>query len=440
MRKLNKSQAYLARAKKVIPGCSQTFSKGPTQFVQGVSPSFLAYGKGAHVWDVDGNEYIDTILGLGPITLGYDYPRINEAVIDQTKKGAIFSQPHYLEVELAELIVDTIPGAEMVRFGKNGSDATTAAVRIARAYTGRDMIACCGYHGWQDWYIASTTRNLGIPKATGELTKTFEYNNIPSLERIFQEYPQKVAGVIMEPVGVVEPEDNFLSKVKELTHKRGALLIFDEIVTGFRVSLEGAQGYYQVTPDLAAFGKGCANGYPLSFVAGKKEVMQLGDKVFISFTFGGEVVSIRVAIETIKELKEKRVIEHMWKMGSKSKEGFNQLVKKHHLENYLQAKGLPVHFVHQFTPLEKATDSQGFTAGEEFDYLKLKSILHQEMVERGILTIGSNNFCYCHTEEDIAKILQVADEAMSIIAKALKDGNLDRYLKGKPVQPVFRRP
>ena len=428
IQRLDKSKSYLERAKRTIPGCSQTFSKGPTQFVQGVSPSFLAYGKGSHVWDVDGNEYIDTILGLGPITLGYDYPRISEAVADQARKGASFSLPHFLEVELAELIVDIIPCAEMVRFGKNGSDATSAAVRIARAYTGRDLVACCGYHGWQDWYIASTTRNLGVPKAVRELTKTFEYNNLQSLERIFQEYPNQVACVIMEPIGVVEPEDNFLQKVKELTHKNGALLVFDEVVTGFRVSLQGAQGYYKVIPDLAAFGKGCANGYPISFVAGKREIMQLGDKVFISFTFGGEVVSVRAAIETIKEFKEKKVIEHMWNVGRKSRDGFNRLIKKHHLDRHVQAKGLSPHFVYQFVE------------GSGYDYLKLKSILLQEMVERGILTIGSNNFCYSHSEEDIENILKAADEAMGVAAKALDENDLDKYLKGEPVQPVFRIP
>jgi len=429
MKKLDKSKAYLSRAKKTIPGCSQTFSKGPTQYVQEVSPSFLSHGKGSHVWDVDGNEYIDTILGLGPITLGYGYPRVEKAVIDQVKKGSIFSQPHYLEVELAELIVDTIPCADMVKFAKNGSDATSAAVRVARAWTGRDVVACCGYHGWQDWYIGTTVRDLGIPNATKKLTKPFIYNQIETLAKIFQENPKKVACVIMEPVGIIDPQDSFLQKVAELTRKNGAILIFDETVTGFRASLEGAQGHYGVIPDLATFGKGCANGYPLSFVTGKKEIMEMADKVFFSSTFGGDVVSIRAAIETIKEFKEKKVIDHMWNVGKKSKEGFNKLVKKHRLENYLKAEGLPCHFVYSYTGGDNGLDP-----------LKIRSILCQEMVESGILTIGSNNFCFSHTDNDIESILSAADEAMGILSLAIKEEDLDKYLKGKPVKPVFRRP
>jgi len=242
-RNLTKSKEYLERAKKVIPSCTQTFSKGPTQFVQGVSPIYLERGDGSHVFDVDGNEYIDYPLALGPVTLGYNYPRVNEAIIKQLKDGITFSLMHPLEVELAELLINIIPCAEMVRFGKNGSDVTSAAVRVARAYTGRDKIACCGYHGWQDWYIGTTTRSAGVPECIKKLTIPFEYNNIESLERIFSENRDEVAGVIMEPIGIVEPKNNFLEKVKEITHKNGAVLIFDEIVIGFRVSIGGAQEY-----------------------------------------------------------------------------------------------------------------------------------------------------------------------------------------------------
>ena len=288
---LARSLELKARAEKLIPTCSQTFSKAPTQFVQGVAPVFLARGEGSHVWDVDGNEYIDYPMALGPIILGHNYPAVTEAVTRQMKDGNIYSLPHPLEVEVAELLVELIPSAEMVRFGKNGSDVTTGAVRAARAFTGRELIACCGYHGWQDWYIGTTTRNQGVPQCVREQTLPFEYNQIESLERILQQNPGKIAAVIMEPVGIVEPQDGFLQQVLDLTHEAGALLIFDEIVTGFRVALGGAQEYYGVTPDMTCCGKAMGNGYPASAVVGRRDVMEWFDEIFFSFTFGGDALS-----------------------------------------------------------------------------------------------------------------------------------------------------
>src|SRR5213594_4135254 len=202
-RSLARSREYFARARKVIPSCTQTFSKGHTQFVQGVAPLFLQRGRGSHVWDVDGNEYVDYVMALGPIVLGYDDPDVLAAVRGQLADGVTFSLAHPLEVEVAETLTKVVPCAEMVRFGKNGSDATSGAVRAARAYTGKDRIACCGYHGWQDWYIGSTNNNRGVPKAVQQLTSPFEYNDIESLKGIFADYPSEVAAVILEPVGVI---------------------------------------------------------------------------------------------------------------------------------------------------------------------------------------------------------------------------------------------
>src|SRR5437016_1080385 len=261
-RSLAKSREYFARASKVIPSCTQTFSKGHTQFVQGVAPIFLERGRGSHVWDVDGNEYIDYVMALCPIVLGYDDPDVVAAVQRQLADGVTFSLAHPLEVEVAEALAKIVPCAEMVRFGKNGSDATSGSVRAARAYTGRDVIACCGYHGWQDWYIGTTTRRRGVPEAVCELTRTFTYNDLGSLERIFAEHRGRVAAVILEPVGVVEPEREFLQRVASVTHANGAVLIFDEIVTGFRLALGGAQERFGVTPDLAFLGQAMAIGYP----------------------------------------------------------------------------------------------------------------------------------------------------------------------------------
>src|SRR3990167_8368081 len=264
--KLTKSLEFYNVAKEIIPSATQTFSKGPQLYPFGVSPIFLEKGRGSHVWDVDGNEFIDYPMALGAVLLGYTYPVVDAAILQQLRSGINYTLPHSLEGELAGLLTDVIPCAQMVRFGKNGSDATAGAVRAARAFTGRDKIACCGYHGWQDWFIGTTTRNKGVPKATADLTIPFNYNDLESLKKVFQANKGQIAAVIMEPVGVIEPTGDFLNKVKELTHANGALLIFDEMVTGFRWSLGGAQEYFGVIPDLACFGKALGNGMPISAV------------------------------------------------------------------------------------------------------------------------------------------------------------------------------
>ncbi len=249
-----KSEAYLEIAEQVIPLGSQTFSKSRTQYPYGVSPYFIEQGEGSKVWDIDGNQYIDFINSLAAITLGYKDPDIDNAVKKQLENGITFSLPHRLEAEVAQMIIDMVPCAEMVRFGKNGSDATAGAIRLARAYTGKEHVLVCGYHGWQDWYIGSTVRDLGVPDSTKALTHIFEYNNLKSLEDCFEKYHSKVAAVIMEPMNVIFPKDGFLEGVKKLTNENNALLIFDEVITGFRFSNGGAQEYFGVTPDLCTFG------------------------------------------------------------------------------------------------------------------------------------------------------------------------------------------
>ncbi len=424
-RSIRQSQRWLERAKKLIPTQTQTLSKGPTQFVQGVCPVFVQRGQGSHVWDVDGNEYIDYLLGLGPITLGWNDPATNDAIKKQLEQGITFSLPHTLEVELAELLRKIIPCAEMVRYAKNGSDATAACVRIARAYTKRDLIAVCGYHGAQDWYIATTERDRGVPALMKQLVRKFEYNNIETLERIFAENQGKVAAVIMEAISVEEPRDNFLQKIRKLCTKHGALLIFDEVVTGFRLALGGAQEFYKVIPDLAAFGKGVANGMPLSIVAGKRRIMQTCDDVFFSMTYGGETLSLAAAIATIKEMQSKPVLQHLRSLGAKLKDAFNALASKYDLP--VECKGLPPHAAFSFKDKDDKED------------LLLKSIFVQEMSLRGILVTGAYFICYAHTNEDIAKTIVAFEEAFRIMRQALDDGNLRKFIKGTPVQPVFRR-
>jgi len=425
-RSLAKSREYFARARHVIPSCTQTFSKGPTQFVQGVAPIFLQRGRGSHVWDVDGNEYIDYPMALGPIVLGYDDPDVLAAVRAQLADGVTFSLAHPLEVEVAETLAKIVPCAEMVRFGKNGSDVTSGAVRAARAHTGRDVIACCGYHGWQDWYIGTTTRRRGVPEAVCELTRTFTYNDLGSLERIFAEHRGRVAAVILEPVGVVEPEREFLQRVASVTHANGAVLIFDEIVTGFRLALGGAQERFGVTPDLACLGKAMANGFPLSAVVGRREIMEVFDEIFFSCTFGGEAVSLAAARATIAKLREKDVIEHLWRQGARLRDGYNALAREAGLAGHTRCIGYPPRTVLTFTD------------GAGAESLAMKSLFQQEMIKRGILIAGGFNLCYAHSDDDIRRTLDACRDALAILARALAEGRVEASLEGPVIQPVFR--
>ncbi len=427
-RSLKRSHALKVAAERVIPSCTQTFSKGPTQFVQGVAPVFLARGEGSHVWDVDGNEYIDYPMALGPVILGHCDPVVTDAVVRQLRDGTTFSLPHPLEIEAAQLLVELIPCAEMVRFAKGGSDATSGAIRVARAYTGRERIACCGYHGWHDWYIGTTTRRRGVPEAVQALTTQFHYNELESLERIFREHPGEVAAVIMEPIGIVEPREGFLQAVRELTTREGAVLIFDEVLTGFRIALGGAQAHFGVTPDLACFGKAMANGYPLSAVVGRREIMALFDEVFFSSTFGGEVLSLAAMIATIRELQRHDVIAHLWRQGRRLQDGYHALAKRAGLEHHTRCVGLPPRTVLTFTD----------TSGSES--LLLKSLFQQECLKRGILCSGAHNLCYRHSDEDITSTLQVYEAALEIVAEAIRANDAARRLEGEPVQPVFRMP
>ncbi|MFA5974938.1 MAG: aminotransferase class III-fold pyridoxal phosphate-dependent enzyme [Elusimicrobiota bacterium] len=420
------SEAMLERALKTIPLGSQTFSKSKTQYPHGVSPFFMTRAKGSHVWDADGNEYIDFSCSLAAVTLGYTDPDVVAAVRSQLKKGVIFPLPHPLEVEVAEQIVEMVPCAEMVRFGKNGSDATAGAIRVARAYTRRDHVAVCGYHGWQDWYIGSTTRNLGVPKSTQEMTHPFVYNDLASLEKIFHEHPGQMAAVIMEPIGAEAPRDHFLEKVRDLTHQNGALLIFDETITGFRLSNGGAQELLGVTPDMATFGKGLANGYPLSAVAGRREIMRLMEEVFFSFTFGGEALSLAAANATLKKLRTHNVIATLNRRGQKVFDGIRMLINRHDLASTLTIAGQPSWNFLLFK------DASGYTSWQ------LKSYFQQEVYARGILTIGSHSLCYAHTDRDVKKLLQVYDVVFGLLAKACREQNLHALLKCKPLEPLFK--
>ncbi len=425
-RPIEKSKAWLERAGKVIPGCSQTFSKGANQHVRGVAPMFLAKGKGCRVWDVDGNEYIDYIQGLLPNILGYAHEEVNAAVAEQLGQGHSFSLPHPLEVELAERLTRLIPCAEQVRFGKNGSDATSGAVRAARALTGRDRIACCGYHGWQDWYIGSTTRNAGVPQAVRELTHPFVYNDLGSLQKLLNEHKGEFAAVIMEPVNFWPPLAGFLEGVRNLGHEHGALLIFDEICSGFHFGLGGAQKKFGVTPDLACFGKAMGNGFPISCVVGRADVMKVFEDIFFSFTFGGEVASMAAAMKVLDVLETTDALARMDANGRVLQEGLNTLAKEAGMQDRVKCIGYP------FWSLIKFLDADGK------DSFLVRSLFTQECVKRGLLLLATHNMTAAHDPLAVEQTLRVYAEVCKTVAKWLSDKSPERFLEGQIIEPVFR--
>ncbi|MBE6557378.1 MAG: aminotransferase class III-fold pyridoxal phosphate-dependent enzyme, partial [Ruminococcaceae bacterium] len=330
MRVFDKSNALLEREKRVTPLAAQTFSKSYRYFIPGQTPLYIDHAEGARVYDVDGNVYLDFICALGPITLGYNYPAVNQAVAEQLKRGIVFSTQAPVECELAERLTELLPCAEMVKFVKNGGDATTSAIRLARAFTGRERVAMCGYHGMQDWSIGASANNRGVPRAVCELTKTFTYNDLSSLEALLSAHPDEYAAVIMEPIQSNGTTKEYLQAVVDTAHRYGALAIFDEVVSGFRYAIGGGGEYYGVTPDLASFGKGCANGMPISFVAGRKDVLSLIEQgVFISTTFGGDALSMAGALATVNEMVQKDVIGHAWRLGTLLRDGLVSLIEKH---------------------------------------------------------------------------------------------------------------
>lgn len=420
-----KSELLLNRAIKTIPLGSQTFSKSKTHFPQGASPYFIEKGKGSHVWDADGNEYIDFINGLLCISLGYNDADVNAAVQKQMQKGFSFSLATELEIKLAEKICEMVPCAEMLRFGKTGTDVTSAAIRLARAYTGKDHVLVCGYHGWQDWYIGSTSRSLGVPEATKSLTHVFEYNDIASLEKYFALYPEQVAAVILEPMNTQYPRDNFLHKVKQITAKNSAVLIFDEIITGFRFAKGGAQEYFGVTPDLTTMGKGMANGLPISVVCGRADIMCLMEEIFFSGTFFGETLSMAAAYEVLTKITKQSVLEHITDMGQRIITGVTSLIKKHGLTELLSISGHP------------AWSFLNFSAGDGFSLWEIKTLFMQEMLLRGILISNTHNMSYAHSDADIAALMTAYDEVFAYMNTVIGERSLQKHINCEILKPLF---
>ncbi len=445
---ISNSNKLFNKAIKIIPGGSQTFSKGPSQFTNNFAPKYLKKGNGCNVWDEDNNKFIDYVMACQPLILGYSDPDINRAVTKQLKIGSTFSLMNKLEIEVAELLVKYIPSAEMVRFGKNGGDATTIAIKIARAVTGRQKVAFCGYHGWHDWFIASTDKSNGIPNFNKQLVHSFEYNNINSLEKIFEENKNEISCVIMEPITVPEPKcfasncktkickiskickkNNFLHKVKELCKKNNALLIFDEVVTGFRYAIGGAQEYYNVTPDLTALAKGISNGIPLSAIVGKKEYMSLlGDDVFFSFTYGGECLGLAAAKTCITKLVKKKVPDHLKNVGTYFQKNLNKIIKSYQLETFLSCDGHPCRSILTIKDIKK------------YQNLEIKTFIQQELFRRGILWAAYHSLSFMHKKQDIKRTLNAFDETLELLKNIIsKNSNIRSKIEGDLVSPVFRK-
>lgn len=423
-RRFDKSNALLQDALKVIPTGSQTFSKSHLQYPQGHAPLFIERGQGARVWDIDGHEYIDMANGLMAISLGYNDPDVNQAIIDQLSRGISFSLPTELEYELAQLLVDIIPCAEMVRFGKNGSDATSAAIRLARAYTGRDKVVVCGYHGWQDWYIGSTARHMGVPDAVRALTKTVPYNDIDALEALLK--TEEYAAFIMEPMNVTEPLPGYLQAVRDLTTKTGTVMVFDEVVTGFHYALGGAQEYFGVTPDLSSFGKGMGNGMPIGAILGCREIMKLQDDIFFSGTFGGEALSLAASIATIKKMQREPVIEKLWSAGKKLSDAVADIIRENGLEDVLSYKGLDPWKVAMFSP-------RG-----DVSAMAVRTFIQKDLIAQGVLFLVSHNMSYAFTDQDHTDVVAAYRKTLSDLAAHLKQGTLVQEMGCPIIEPIFK--
>ena len=387
--RFDESNRLRLRAQTLIPAGAHTYSKGDDQFPQ-LSPGFIVKGKGTKVWDPDGNEFLDWGMGLRSVSLGHAYRPVLDAVQEQLALGANFTRPSILEADVAEMLVDLIPSAEMVKFAKNGSDVTTAAVKLARAYTGRDLIVRCAeqpFFSVNDWFIGDTACNAGIPQAVQNLTTRFSYNNIQSLEEILEKHHGEVACVILEPSALEHPKAGFLEKVRELTTKQGIVLIFDEMISGFRWHQAGAQTYYGVTPDLSTFGKAIANGFALSALVGRRDIMELGGlthdkpRVFLlSTTNGGETHALAAARVTIQSLLDGKIIKKNWEKGQRLITEFNATAAEYGIADYVKMAGV------------SCSPYQVFLGRNGQVNLALRTLYLQEMIRQGVF---DSLYCNC---------------------------------------------
>jgi glutamate-1-semialdehyde 2,1-aminomutase len=432
--KFDESRKLQRKSHDLIPGGCHTYAKGDDQYPVN-APGFLVRGDGCHVWDPDGNEYIEYGMGLRSVTLGHAYQPVLEAAYRQMRLGANFTRPSPIEMECAEALLSLVESAEMVKFGKNGSDATTAAVKLARAYTGRDLVAICAdqpFFSTDDWFIGSTAMSAGIPDAIQSLTLKFLYNDVESLEALFHEHPGRIACVVMEAETVNEPRGNYLQRVHGVCREHGALFVLDEMITGFRWHLGGAQAYYGIRPDLTTFGKGMANGFSLAALVGRRDIMELGglrhdrDRVFLlSTTHGAETHAMAACLKTMDIYRENGVVEHLWQCGRVLADGVSRIAGGLGIADYFQVAGKPCNLVYVARDAEKQP-SQMF-----------RTLFLQEMIKRRLIA-PSLVVSYSHGEADIATTLEAIEGALGVYAKALREGP-EKFLEGRPVKPVFRR-
>lgn len=430
----NATRALQKRAHELIPGGSHTYAKGDDQYPE-IAPPFIARGQGCHVWDLDGNDYIEYGMGLRAVTLGHGFAAVTDAVSRELQNGSNFTRPSPREVECAETFLSCVPTAEMVKFAKNGSDATTAAVKVARAFTGRDLIALCAdqpFFSTDDWFIGTTGIPGGVPQSVKDLSVKFRFNDASSLEALFNEYPERIACVVMEAETATAPQPGFLSAVRALCDKYGALLILDEMITGFRWEIGGAQEVHSVVPDLSTFGKGMANGFALAALAGKREVMERGglthphERVFLlSTTHGAETHSLVAGMAAMTVYQTEPVIETLYRQGERLRRGFLDVVGHHGIGDHLQILGRPCNLVFATRGPDKQP-SQPF-----------RTLFMQELIRGGVLG-PSFVISYAHSDADVDLTIEAVDAAAEVYARALNDG-VDAFLFGRSVKPVYRR-
>lgn len=420
-----RSIEQLARAERVIPLASQTFSKSRTQYPVGAAPFFAERALGSRMWDIDGNEYVDLVSSLGAVVLGYGDPEISSAVAEQLGRGVSLSLSGVLETEVAQKIVDMIPCAEMVRFGKNGTDATSAAVRLARAFTGRDEVIVLGYHGWQDWYIGSTTRDLGVPADVKALTHRVAFDDLDALHQAVDARRGKIAAVILEPMTSTWPSEGYLEGVRELTSAHDIVLIFDEMLTGFRFAPGGAQEYFGVTPDLAAFGKGLANGFPLSAIVGRAEIMMLMEEIFFSGTFGGELLSLAAANVVLDRMALGQPTDALARIGAELGHRVQGVLDDLEID-FLTISGHPswLFLNWHIEDAERLAEA--------------KTLFLQENLRQGVLVLGTHDVTTTFTDEDMDRITDSYGRALEKIKSGLETGTVRSMLECEPIRPLFK--
>jgi len=427
-------QSLQDRFHRIIPGGAHTYAKGDDQYPAN-APACLVKGKGCHVWDPEGKEYIEYGMGLRAVTLGHAYEPVIQAAFRQMRLGENFTRPGVIELACAEKFLECVKTAEMVKFCKNGSDATTAAVKLARAYTGRDLVAICLDHAFfsiDDWFIGSTAMNAGIPQAIRDLTVGFHYNNIESVKELFEKYPSKIACVVLEAETSIAPKGDFLQQLQTLCRENGVLLILDEMITGFRWDVGGAQKLYGLQPDLSCFGKALGNGFAVSALAGRREIMDRGgiyhdqERVFLlSTTHGAEQHALAAAIQIMQTYLEEPVVEHLYRQGEKLRDGINKSIAELKLEGYFEILGRDCNLVFATRDTEKKP-SQPY-----------RTLFMQEMVKRGFL-MPSLVVSYSHSDADINQTIEAIGEALVVYKKALEEG-AEKYLVGRPVKPATRK-